>query len=69
MVLLLLTGRCYEDEICAIMLLLRCPFRWYYFFPEMKIFRFWPKTMDYSQAFRPKFPHFLLKSKSMDHNP
>ena len=24
------------------------------FFAEVKIFRFWPKTMDYSQAFRPK---------------
>ena len=27
-VLLLQNGRCYEAEICAILLLLRCPFRW-----------------------------------------
>ena len=32
-VLLLLTGRCCGAEICAILLLLRCPFRWYPFLP------------------------------------
>ena len=26
-----LTGRCYEPEICAILLPLRCSFRWYIF--------------------------------------
>ena len=46
-VLLLHSGRCYEAEICAIMFLLRCPFIWYPFFAEVKIFIFWPKTMDY----------------------
>ena len=34
------------------------------FFAEVKIFRFWPKTMDYNKAFWPKsssfFVHFLL---------
>ena len=36
------------------------------FFVKIKIFRFWPKTMDYSQAFCPKsrslFVAFLLHS-------
>ena len=35
-VLLLLTGRCYEAEICAIVFLLRCPFIWYPFWPKSK---------------------------------
>ena len=43
MVLLLLTGRCYEAEICDILLLLRFPFRWNRFLSKSK---FWPKTMD-----------------------
>ena len=34
--LFLLTGRCYEAEICAILLLLRCSFRWYPFLPKSK---------------------------------
>ena len=108
----LLTGRSYEAESCAILLLLRCSFRWYPFWPKskfsdfgqkpwtiirrfyrnrgdflrsfystvegatklkfshhaplemafhmvsflakVKIFRFWPKTMDYNKAFLPK---------------
>ena len=58
-VLLLLTGRCYEAEICTILLLLRCPFRWYPFFARVKIFRFWPKTMDYNKAFWPKSRSFF----------
>ena len=33
-VFLLLTGRCYEAEICAILLLLRCSFIWYPFWPK-----------------------------------
>ena len=53
-VLLLENGRCYEAEICTILLLLRCPFRWNPFFAKVKIFRFWPKTMDYNKAFWPK---------------
>ena len=59
-VLVLLTGRCYEAEICTILLLLRClPFHMVSFLAEVKIFSFWPKTMDYSQAFWPKLRSFL----------
>ena len=43
-----------EAEICAILLPLRCAFAWYDFFAKVKFFIFWPKTMDYSQAFGPK---------------
>ena len=53
-VLLLQNGRCYEAEICAILLLLRCAIAWYCFFAKVKIFIFRPKTMDYS-------PWFLAK--------
>ena len=60
MVLLLLTGRRYEAEIRAILLLLKCSFRWYHFFAEVEIFNFWPKTMDYSQAFLPKLRSFVV---------
>ena len=117
-VLLLHSGRCYEAEICAILLPLRCPFRWnpflpkskfsdfglkpwtiirrfcrnrghslwsFYstvegamklkfapfcsswmpfpmesFFAKVKIFRFWPKTMDYNKAFWPKSRSFFV---------
>ena len=47
-VLLLLNGRCYEAEICIILLLLiyMCVCM-ESFFAEVKIFIFWPKTMDY----------------------
>ena len=39
MVLLLLTGRSYEAEICVILLLLRCTFRWYpFFFAKVNFF-------------------------------
>ena len=50
-VLLLHSGRCYEAEICAILFLLRCPFRWYPFFAKLKFFIFRPKTMDSSPWF------------------
>ena len=56
---LLLAGRCYEAEICAILLLLTCPFVWYPFFAKVKIYIFRPKTMDYSQAFLPKLSSFF----------
>ena len=52
-VLLLPNGRCSEAEICANLLLLRCSFNKNHFFAEVKIFRFWPKTMDYNKAFWP----------------
>ena len=54
------SGMSYEAEICAILFLLRCPLPWYPFFPEVKIFRFWPKTMDYSKAFWPKLSSFFV---------
>ena len=31
-----------------------------YFFAEIKFFRFWPKTMDYSLAFWPKLRPFFV---------
>ena len=39
-VLLLLTGRCCEAEICANLLLLRCSFRWNPFLPKSKFSEF-----------------------------
>ena len=36
-VLLLRNGRCYEAEICTILLLLRCSFRWDHFLPKSKV--------------------------------
>ena len=47
----LLSGRCYEAEICAILLLLRLCFCMVSCFTVVESFRFWPKTMDYSQGF------------------
>ena len=51
-------GAIYEAEICAILFVLRCSFIWYRFLAEVKIFRFWPKTMDYNKAFLPKTRRF-----------
>ena len=42
MVLLLHSGRCYEAEICTILFLLRCPFKWCPFWPK-------PKFSDFGQ--------------------
>ena len=39
---------------------LEMPFLIVSFFTEVKIFRFWPKTMDYSQAFQPKSRSLLV---------
>ena len=61
MVLLLHSGRCYEAEICAILLPLRCSFRWHQFLTEVKIFIFWPKTMDYSPWFDCWSPKNVLR--------
>ena len=60
MVLLLRTGRCCEAENCAILLPLKCAFRWYPFLVEVQILRYWPKTMDYNQAFSPKLRSFFV---------
>ena len=52
MVLSLLTGRCYEAEICANLLLLRCAF---VFFAELKFFSYCSCT-----NLREKSIHFQL---------
>ena len=31
-----------------------------FFFAKVKIFRFWPKTMDYNKAFWPKSTSFFV---------
>ena len=51
-VLLLHSGRCYEAEICVILFLLRCPFRWYPFLPKSKFSDFGQKP--WHKAFLPK---------------
>ena len=54
-VLLLITGRCYEAEICAILFLLRCPFIWYPFWPKSNFSDFGQKPWTiYNKAFLPK---------------
>ena len=55
MVLLLLSGRCYEAEICVILFLLRCPFIWYPFWPKSKCSVFSQKP----------WKAFCLKSRSL----
>ena len=40
MLLLLLAGTCYEAEICAVLLPLRCAFAWYDFLPKSKLSKF-----------------------------
>ena len=42
-VLLLHAGRCYEGEICDILLPLRCGFVWYHFLPKLKFSDFGQK--------------------------
>ena len=59
-VLLLLAGRCYEAEICAIMLPLRSALAWNHFWQKSKFSVFGQKTMDYSQAFWPKSSSFFV---------
>ena len=50
-VLLLLTGRCYGAKICAILLLLRCSFRWYPFLPKSKFSDFGRKPWTIIRRF------------------
>ena len=45
---LLFAGRCYEAEMCAILLPLRCAFAWNFFLSKVNILKFWPKTVDYT---------------------
>ena len=51
-VLLLHSGRCYGAEICIILFLFcssEMPFHMVSFLDKVKIFRNWPKTMDYNK--------------------
>ena len=57
---LLLTGRCYEAEICAILISLRCPFRWYPFLLKSKFSESGQKPWTiYNKAFCPKLSSFF----------
>ena len=58
----LLTGRCYEAEICAILLPLRCPLGWYPFF---KTFFGLQKTKPWTivHGFRPENENFEFGKK------
>ena len=57
MLLLLLTGRCYEAENCAILLPLRYTFAWYPFWAKTKLSVSGSKS-DHSKGFRPKLRIF-----------
>ena len=52
-VILLHSGRCYGAEMRH-SVPLEMPFHMVSFLAKVKIFRFWPKTMDYNKAFLPK---------------
>ena len=58
-VLLLPNGRCYEAEICAILLLLRCPFRWNPFLPKSKFSDFGQKPWTIIRRFGRNRGHSL----------
>ena len=58
-VLLLLTGRCYEAEICVIVFLLRCPFIWYPFWAKSKFTVFGQKPWTIIRRFDRNQGHFL----------
>ena len=58
-VLLLQNGRCYEAEICAILLLLRCPFRWNPFLPKSKFSDFGQKPWTIIRRFSRNRDHSL----------
>ena len=45
------SGRCYEAEICIILLLLRCPFIWYPFLPNSKFSDFGQKPWTIIRRF------------------
>ena len=63
-VFLLLTGRCYEAEICAILLLFRCSFRWYHFLPQSKFSVFGQKPWTIVRRFGRNRGHSLWCSYS-----
>ena len=58
-VLLLQNGRCYEAEICAILLLLRCPFRWNPFLPKSNFSDFGQKPWTIIRRFGRNRGHSL----------
>ena len=58
-VLLLQNERCYEAEICAILLLLRCPFRWNPFLPKSKLSDFGQKPWTIIRRFGRNRGHSL----------
>ena len=57
--LYLLTGRCYEAEICVILFLLRCPFIWYPFWPKSKFSDFGQKPWTIIRRFYQNRGDFL----------
>ena len=58
-VLLLLTGRCYDAEICVIVFLLRCPFIWYPFWLKSKFTVFGQKPWTIIRRFDRNQGNFL----------
>ena len=58
-VFLLLTGRCYEAEICTNLLLLRCSVRWYPFLPKSKFPDFGRKPWTIIRRFDQNRGHSL----------
>ena len=75
----LLTGRSYKAEIGVILLLLRCSFRWYHFWPKSKfcdfgqkpwtiIRRFYRNRGDFLWSFTPQWK-VLFWPKTMDYSP
>ena len=60
-VLLLLTGRCYEAKICTILLLLRYSFRWYHILPRSKFSVFDQKPWTIIHGFIFESPKKVLR--------
>ena len=58
-VILLPSGRCYGAEICAILLLLRCSFRWYPFLAKSKFSDFGQKPWTIIRRFDQNRGHSL----------
>ena len=58
-VFLLFTGRCYGAQICTILLLLRCSFRWYPFLPKSKFSDYGQKPWTIIRRFHQNRGHSL----------
>ena len=65
-VFLLLTGRCYGAKICAILLLLKCSFRWYPFLPKSKFSDFGRKPWTIIRHFNHNQGHCLQSFSALD---